>query len=97
MRAACGVLAHCAPASGGLLGVAVLEPKQAANMISLVFHHTPIPPSRQPHRVRMAHNLIVNYGLYRDLEVFVRGGHGEEMGRAGVVAVCCAQVAGKVG
>ncbi len=30
----------------------------------------------------MAHNLIVNYGLYRDLEVFVRGGHGEEMGRA---------------
>ena len=74
-----------------------MEPKQAANMISLVFHHTPIPPSRQPHRVRMAHNLIVNYGLYRDLEVFVRGGHGEEMGRAGVVAVCCAQVAGKVG
>jgi hypothetical protein len=45
----------------------------------------------------MAHNLIVNYGLYRDLEVFVRGGYGEEMGRAGVVAVCCAQVAGKVG
>ncbi len=28
--------------------------------------------SPQPHRVRMAHNLIVNYGLYRDLEVFVR-------------------------
>jgi hypothetical protein len=45
----------------------------------------------------MAHNLIVNYGLYRDLEVFVRGGLGEEMGRAGVVAVCCAQVAGESG
>eukprot|EP01138_Halocafeteria_seosinensis_P016235 gb/GECG01016565.1/.p1 GENE.gb/GECG01016565.1/~~gb/GECG01016565.1/.p1 ORF type:complete len:430 (+),score=42.80 gb/GECG01016565.1/:1-1290(+) len=24
----------------------------------------------KPHRVRMAHNLIVNYGMYRDLEVF---------------------------
>lgn len=27
---------------------------------------------QKPHRVRMAHNLIVNYGMYRDLEVFVR-------------------------
>lgn len=26
----------------------------------------------QPHRVRMTHNLIVSYGLYRDMEVFVR-------------------------
>lgn len=26
----------------------------------------------QPHRMRMTHNLIVAYGLYRDLEVFVR-------------------------
>ena len=50
-------------------------------MISRLSPH-PDPPSRQPHRVRMAHNLIVNYGLYRDLEVFVRGGHGEEVGRA---------------
>ncbi len=24
------------------------------------------------HRVRMTHNLIVSYGLYRDMEVFVR-------------------------
>ena len=24
----------------------------------------------QPHRVRMAHNLIVNYGLYREMDVF---------------------------
>ena len=32
----------------------------------------PAPAVPQPHRVRMAHNLIVNYGLYRELEVFVR-------------------------
>ena len=24
----------------------------------------------KPHRVRMTHNLIVNYGLYRQMEVF---------------------------
>ena len=24
----------------------------------------------QPHRVRMTHNLVVNYGLYRQMEVF---------------------------
>ena len=24
----------------------------------------------QPHRVRMTHNLVVNYGLYRKMEVF---------------------------
>ena len=24
----------------------------------------------KPHRVRMTHNLVVNYGLYRNLEVF---------------------------
>ena len=26
----------------------------------------------QPHRMRMAHNLIVNYHLYKHMEVFVR-------------------------
>lgn len=26
----------------------------------------------QPHRVRMAHNLITNYGLTKHMEVFVR-------------------------
>lgn len=25
----------------------------------------------QPHRVRMAHNLIVNYGLYKEMDIFV--------------------------
>jgi hypothetical protein len=25
----------------------------------------------KPHRVRMTHNLVVNYGLYRQMEVFV--------------------------
>jgi len=29
-------------------------------------------PSSQPHRVRMAHNLIVNYGLYKEMDIFVR-------------------------
>ena len=24
----------------------------------------------KPHRVRMTHNLVVNYGLYREMEVF---------------------------
>ena len=24
----------------------------------------------KPHRVRMTHNLVVNYGLYRQMEVF---------------------------
>jgi len=26
----------------------------------------------KPHRIRMAHNLILNYGLYRKMEVYVR-------------------------
>jgi histone deacetylase 1/2 len=26
--------------------------------------------SPQPHRVRMTHNLVVNYGLYRKMEVY---------------------------
>ena len=26
----------------------------------------------QPHRIRMAHNLILNYGLYKRMEIFVR-------------------------
>jgi len=34
-------------------------------------------PGSQPHRVRMAHNLIVNYGLYKHMEVFVSGAAGE--------------------
>lgn len=25
----------------------------------------------KPHRIRMAHNLILNYGLYRRMEVYV--------------------------
>jgi histone deacetylase 1/2 len=25
----------------------------------------------KPHRIRMAHNLILNYGLYRKMEVYV--------------------------
>jgi hypothetical protein len=28
--------------------------------------------SLQPHRVRMAHNLITNYGLTKHMEVYVR-------------------------
>ena len=26
----------------------------------------------KPHRVRMAHSLIMNYGLYKDMEIYVR-------------------------
>lgn len=26
----------------------------------------------KPHRIRMAHNLVLNYGLYRKMEVYVR-------------------------
>ena len=29
-------------------------------------------PSPQPHRVRMAHELIMSYDLYQQMEVFVR-------------------------
>ena len=25
----------------------------------------------KPHRIRMTHNLILNYGLYRKMEVYV--------------------------
>lgn len=25
----------------------------------------------KPHRVRMAHNLILNYGLYKKMEIYV--------------------------
>jgi hypothetical protein len=27
----------------------------------------------KPHRVRMAHNLIVNYNLYKEMDIFVSG------------------------
>lgn len=27
----------------------------------------------KPHRIRMTHNLLLNYGLYRKMEVFVSG------------------------
>eukprot|EP00965_Chrysotila_dentata_P113781 3761193-Pleurochrysis_carterae.AAC.9 len=26
----------------------------------------------KPHRIRMAHNLLVSYGLYRKMEIYVR-------------------------
>ncbi len=35
------------------------------------YHYGPGHPMK-PHRIRMTHNLIVNYGLYKKLEVFVR-------------------------
>ena len=34
-----------------------------------MFHYGQGHPMK-PHRVRMAHNLIVNYGLYKDMDVF---------------------------
>lgn len=33
------------------------------------YHYGPGHPMK-PHRVRMTHNLVVNYGLYRQMEVF---------------------------
>lgn len=27
----------------------------------------------KPHRIRMTHNLLLNYGLYRKMEIYVRG------------------------
>lgn len=26
----------------------------------------------KPHRIRMTHNLLLNYGLYRKMEIYVR-------------------------
>lgn len=26
----------------------------------------------KPHRIRMTHHLLLNYGIYRNLEVYVR-------------------------
>ena len=26
----------------------------------------------KPHRIRMAHNLLLSYGLYRKMEIYVR-------------------------
>jgi histone deacetylase 1/2 len=26
----------------------------------------------KPHRIRMAHNLLLNYGLYKKMEIYVR-------------------------
>lgn len=28
----------------------------------------------KPHRIRMTHNLLLNYGLYRKMEIYVSGG-----------------------
>jgi histone deacetylase 1/2 len=29
----------------------------------------------KPHRIRMTHNLLLNYGLYRKMEIYVSSGH----------------------
>ena len=29
----------------------------------------------KPHRIRMTHNLLLNYGLYRKMEIYVSLGH----------------------
>lgn len=26
----------------------------------------------KPHRIRMTHNLLLNYGLYRQMQIYVR-------------------------
>lgn len=42
--------------------------KHSSDALFLFFHRTGHP--MKPHRVRMTHNLVVNYGLYRKMEVF---------------------------
>ena len=42
----------------------------------------------QPHRVRMAHHLIVNYGLYKQMDVFVSA-RGAAWGGGG--GSCCCE------
>lgn len=34
------------------------------------YHYGPMHPMK-PHRIRMTHNLIINYGLYKKLEINV--------------------------
>lgn len=57
-----------------------MRPAVDANSIALVrlrsfaaeignYHYGQGHPMK-PHRVRMTHNLVVNYGLYRQMEVF---------------------------
>ena len=59
-RAACAVGKTCLPPAGPGFGACALEVNA--------------PDLPQPHRMRMAHSLIVNYGLYRHMEVFVSHG-----------------------
>ena len=35
------------------------------------FHYGQGHPMK-PHRIRMAHNLLLNYGLYKKMEIYVR-------------------------
>ncbi len=47
------------------------------------YYYGPSHPMK-PHRIRMAHNLILNYGLYEKLQVYVR------RPPCGVLGVCAA-------
>lgn len=53
-------------AEAGLHAVSAVEPARTLRCRVLMSC------ARQPHRMRMAHNLVVNYGLYKHMEVFVR-------------------------
>ena len=35
------------------------------------YYYGPNHPMK-PHRIRMTHNLLLNYGLYRKMEIYVR-------------------------
>lgn len=41
----------------------------------------------KPHRIRMAHNLVLNYGLYKKMEIFVSVP--SRVARAAVTFVLC--------
>ena len=41
------------------------------------FHYGPGHPMK-PHRIRMTHNLLLNYGLYKKMEIYVRTTHPQQ-------------------
>lgn len=34
----------------------------------------------KPHRIRLAHSLIMNYGVYKKMEIYVSDHHGDSLG-----------------
>lgn len=60
------VCAVCWSVPGGVRVVACGRAEEIGN-----FYYGQGHPMK-PHRIRMAHNLVLNYGLYRQMEIYVR-------------------------